>query len=444
MRAVLLACNPPSDAGSGDHPAALRPVLDRPALQHAVELVVRHGIRRIEVVTGAAPEAVSALLGDGRRWGCAIHYHLSRHDDRPTQAIQRAIGDAHTVLLGRADHLADLPAPDEPDSGRPLTFVTGSVDEPMAWAGWAWVPARHARVLPPNLRLDALGGNLIEAAERSGRLRAVAEVLSTDALPAWLRAQARALEGAMPVLRVDGLERAAGIRVGHGARVHPSATLVAPVLVAAHARIEAGARIGPYAVVGEGAIVDCESSVAHGAVLPRTYVGEGLELEHAVADGAGLWSLRHGTRVAVPDRQLLGAVSVDGWLTQAAVRALAGVAWAVTAPLSALAQAVAASERPQAAAPSPTLADLCARVLPGLRHVAAGRLRLVGEVREMGADAGLVAASQVMCGPDATDEERWSADAVHHATPSLAGDLRVFAAYVGRALRPRVSVPGVR
>ena len=81
MRAILLATNAADAAGVQALPAALRPVIDRPLLQHAVEQLSHAGISQIEVVIGFAPEAVQALLGDGRRWGCDIRYHLAQCDD---------------------------------------------------------------------------------------------------------------------------------------------------------------------------------------------------------------------------------------------------------------------------------------------------------------------------------------------------------------------------
>src|SRR4051812_40299663 len=79
MRAVLVAGG--SGAGlsplTGEIPAAMVPVLDRPLLGHTVELLWRQGIDEIAVILGRHGDIVA------RHFGPALDY---RRDDRPLGA----------------------------------------------------------------------------------------------------------------------------------------------------------------------------------------------------------------------------------------------------------------------------------------------------------------------------------------------------------------------
>jgi len=438
MKAILLATNTADVAGGQALPAALRPVLDRPLLQHAVEQLSHAGISQIEVVIGFAPEAVQALLGDGRRWGCDIRYHLAQCDDEPVRAIQRAMGEAPMAILVRADHFIELTASDIAASA--ATVYASASDGDLQWAGWAILSSRQVASIPRVVPLPALGEHLLTLADRGARLRAVPRVLRVTSLPEWIDAQAVALAGEMPALRTSGNLVAAGVRVGRGARIHRTVTIAAPVFIGADARIEAGAVIGPNAIIGAGAIVDHDSCVANAMVMPWTYVGAGLELREAVASPSAVASARHASVATVTDSMLLGAVKTGdlrGNLADAAIRGAALLMWVLGFPAAALARVFARGRWDEPAATA-TMADLCLRVVPGLFEVAAGRLALVGDTAPNATlpERGLIAASQVICPVDASIDDRWSADAIHRAVAGRSGDVLMLIRYVGRAVRP--------
>ena len=435
MRAILLATNAADAAGVQALPAALRPVIDRPLLQHAVEQLSHAGISQIEVVIGFAPEAVHALLGDGRRWGCDIRYHLAQCDDEPVKAIQRAMGDAPLAVLARADHFIELESHDLATGA--ATVYASAIDGDLQWAGWAILSSRQVASLPCGVPLPALGEHLLALADRDVRLRAVPRVLRVTSLPEWIDAQAVALAGKMPALRISGRLMAAGVRVGRGARIHRTVTIAAPVFIGADARIEAGAVIGPSAIIGAGAIVDRDSCVANAMVMPRTYVGAGLELREAVASPSAVASARYASVATVTDAMLLGAVKTGdlrGNIADAAIRGAALLMWVLGLPVAALARSFARGRRDEPAATA-TMADLCLRVVPGLFEVAAGRLALVGDTAPSAplSERGLIAASQVVCPVDASTDDRWSAEAIHRAVAGRPDDVLMLVRYVGRA-----------
>ena len=82
MKAIILA------AGRGermrpltDHtPKPLLPVHGKPLIEWHLEALARDGVREVVINTAWLEEQVVAALGDGSRWGVAIHYSLEGRD----------------------------------------------------------------------------------------------------------------------------------------------------------------------------------------------------------------------------------------------------------------------------------------------------------------------------------------------------------------------------
>jgi len=85
-------------------PKAMVEVAGRPFIEHQIELLRRHGIRRITLCLGHLGEQVQQHLGDGSRFGVALSYSM----DGPALlgtggALRRALpllGDLFWVLYG--------------------------------------------------------------------------------------------------------------------------------------------------------------------------------------------------------------------------------------------------------------------------------------------------------------------------------------------------------
>jgi mannose-1-phosphate guanylyltransferase len=59
-------------------PKPMLPVAGRPFLQHQLELVSHHGLRRVLLLVGHLGEQIRDHFGDGQRFGCEIQYSFER------------------------------------------------------------------------------------------------------------------------------------------------------------------------------------------------------------------------------------------------------------------------------------------------------------------------------------------------------------------------------
>ena len=232
MKTILLALGRRIgvDGATVTIPAELLPVAGRPLVQRFVERLSDSGRKEIAVVLRADPERFSSFLEDGERWGADISYYRCGPDDEPaTFAV---------ALCARLD-------------------AEGVVD-PLA---------------PFQTRTDAASG-----AEKPfpGALD----------LSAYLESVAAVLSGSFPGYVPSGREISPGVRLSHHVRIHPSAKLVAPVYIGEGAEIGANAVIGPFAAVEPGSVVGRGSTMKRSVLLPWTIVGESLNLEEVVVEGA--------------------------------------------------------------------------------------------------------------------------------------------------------------
>jgi NDP-sugar pyrophosphorylase family protein len=109
-----------------------------------------------------------------------------------------------------------------------------------------------------------------------------------------------------------GVEVKPGIWMGQGAQVERSARLVAPVFIGP------GAKVADQCLVTRASNIESNSQVDYGtviedsSVLSNTYVGIGLDLSHAIADGNHLLNLQRGVELEISDPVVLRRLETKG------------------------------------------------------------------------------------------------------------------------------------
>ncbi|MDD4336537.1 MAG: nucleotidyltransferase family protein, partial [Firmicutes bacterium] len=90
-------------------PKPMVPVVNRPMMEHVVDLLVAHGFTDLACTLCYMPEAIRSHFGDGSSMGCRITYSV---EDTPlgTAGSVRALGDFldDTFLVISGDALTDI------------------------------------------------------------------------------------------------------------------------------------------------------------------------------------------------------------------------------------------------------------------------------------------------------------------------------------------------
>lgn len=338
MRAIILAAFVASENEPAlkRQPRAMRLLMDRPMIQHVVEVLVEQGVTEFDFVLHESPEILREFLGDGGRWGSRFQFHLSKTPDHPWRTLKHLSSKdpEEPIVLARADSLPAL-TPGElaaaaQSSGPTLYCHAASVE---GWSGWAVLSGKSLADLLPE---EDFARKLFALAGECGTCTLVAEVLQVTAWRDCLVANARLLDRAFPGIAGTGKESDDGVYLGWNVRMHPSAKLIPPLYLGDQVKVEAGATLGPNVVVSRDCLIGSGSTLKDTLVFPRSYVGESLELDGCVVDHNQLVNVRLGTCVAITDSFLLGDISetiLRSALRKIASQLLAGLLLLVFLPL---------------------------------------------------------------------------------------------------------------
>jgi lipopolysaccharide/colanic/teichoic acid biosynthesis glycosyltransferase len=478
MRAVVIAVGdrPGFQLFADRWPAGLMPLCGQPILQHVVEFLVQAGITDFDFVLRHLPEKVEAYLGDGSRWGSRFRYHLAPNGRPPHQHLNVILGSEEgNIVLAREDTIPALPPEWIGKTSAPAVFL----DQKGAWTGWAVIPAGVVSAISVANDEAEFEARLLHAARSSGTVTVVECPISFATAGDFLESQGALLSGRGPQgCHLPWREAAPGVRIGRNVSLYPTVQIEAPVYIGANCRIGPGTRLGPNAVIGENCVMEGRSRVSHSVVFPGSYIGELLELTHAVVEHNRLANVRLNAEVFVTDVFLLARLTETGlrrWVARTAGRVLAAGLLVLLSPVLMLAavwlklfrrgpvwhyqeavQLPAEGDRaqwrtfrlpafrPRAAGGGSFLLD----VLPGLVSVAAGHLALVGvdprtpeEILALPADwrnlylpskAGLITEGAVTGVAAGELDALYSAEAYYTAVAGFSHDLRLVCNYVGQ------------
>lgn len=470
-------------------PSALAPIVDRPLVQHIVESLIRQGVSEFDVVLGDEPEKVEALLGDGSRWGTTIRFHLPGPATTPCQIIRQLCGDDEAGIAFVSGERF-YPAAKDQLSGQsgPTAVVLSetSGDRAGEWAGTAVLSAGDLAGLAYARGTTELEESLLAVCESRGATIEVEHTLDVSSGERLLETQRQVLGGEFPELTRHFGTRQNGAWIGRNSGVPSTAKITGPVFLGEHVSIGEHVEIGPNVVIGSGCVIDQGTTLQNTLALPRTSIGEKLELSDSIVAGRRLFNARLGAALQVPDAFLLGDLNEDIVLptaSRAFSRVTALVLLTVFSPVIALTWLVmrlggrVVTRRTvvrlaaQKSHDDPKTLDvfsfrgrtgsaycsinsraawrhfLC-EFLPGIVHVLHGELAFTGvtpstegEIAEMpeewrqlylNSQAGLINESFVRCGTTEPGLERSIADAHYAVQGGQRNKLRLAARYVVR------------
>jgi NDP-sugar pyrophosphorylase family protein len=477
---IVAAVRAPAVHGIDEHiPLSMFPLGDRPILHHIVDYLVAQGVRRFEFLLGHLPEKVESYFVDGARWGCTFNFHLMPLDPGPLRMAEIVASDLDDeIILGHGDRLPEfqLVSP-----SAPTLFVT----ESDQWTGWAILPRRSR----PFAELDRYAsGNFFNTGADFDKVIIEHEV-DFGTAEGLLKSQRDILSGVFSGSAIGTRQTKPGIWICRNVSLHSAAQVQPPVFIGPNCKIQSKAQIGPWAVIGEGCIIDEQTSIANTLVLPGTYVGQHLELDHVIADRSRLVNARIGTSLLISESFLLSALNMQtkprvlhrfiSTIVALALFVLLGPIALLTlfflwigrrgSLMSEQAVRIPAADDPHGWEVCRFLRfrledrpeagwwpEFAAEVWPGLLSVITGKLYLVGlkpraprEVERLPDDwkdiylrskAGLLTEASVMFGRFPSEDELYTAEAYYSATESLHHDLKLMWLYLRRLLSYRQQI----
>lgn len=295
------------------------PVLDRPVMEHIVELLERHGFREVVANLHYFPESIREYFGDrlsyhfeeellgtaGGVRACAEFFgdedFLVISGDALTDIDLTALAERHRTSGGVAT-LSVKKVPDTREYGVVLHDrdgrITGfqekpSPDEALSDLGncgiYAFRPdifdyfpptpfVDWAKDVFPVLLENDVPFHIHEIGEYWNDIGSLAELKqgTFDALRGDLE------------LHVEGSEIRPGVTVADGSELAEDVEIDGEAWIGAGVRIEAGVRLMGPVVIGDGARVGAGAQLRASIVFPGTEVAEGAILIDAIAGHAGI------------------------------------------------------------------------------------------------------------------------------------------------------------
>jgi len=200
----------------------------------------------------------------------------------------------------------------------------------------------------------------------------------------WLNLNCQWLESLNDYDLTIERRHASGGWIGPRCRIHPAAKLNAPFWIEGWCEIGPEAEVGPYACIGKSSVIDAGAAIRRGILLPGTALGQNTQLEEAGADGGILLDIKRGCRVAIADDFILGKLDKGSGGVSWRERLFAAGLLALLSPFALAAGRSGETLRAHDGAGG-TLAlevgkrgPLVLRRWSWLKHVARGRMRLVG------------------------------------------------------------------
>lgn len=311
-------------------PKPMLPLVNRPMMEHIVDLLREHGIEDIVVTVAFMANAIRNYFGDGSEFGVRMVYASEETPLGTAGSVRNAmdeLDDTFVVISGDVLTDIDLGAVIATHTEREALATIGlvRVENPLEYGivitqdddsierflekpTWGQVfsdtinsgiyvlEPRVFDWIPPDQPVDFSSDvfpKLLEDGEPL--IGAVTEGYWEDVgtLPAYVRAHKDILDGKVRV-NVPGFEVADGVFVGEGAEVHPDAVLVGPAVIGDNCFVDAGARLGEYVVLGMGVRLRQNGELERTVVHENAYLGESVKLRGTVVGRAA--DLRRNVR----------------------------------------------------------------------------------------------------------------------------------------------------
>lgn len=297
MKAIILAEHSRVDLSPLTEriPHPLLPVAGKSILMHALELLHRGSVRRVEVVSPTRHKALAAAVDTGPLLGMEVSFAPD------IKGITQS--ETHCLVMGLT-HLPDV-----------------NLNEELARLGdlkvHALMPIRMtvcaqpvALLLPPhpNMNISSDWGD-IHRTEAIQLPIGPKRLLATDSFANYQQANFHLVRGKFHHLKPAGREYVSGHRAAPKARVRSKSMRSHHGYFGSNCRVEKTASLDGHVVIGDRVVVGKGARIMDSIILDRTYVGVNTDISRAIVDRNLLIKVDTGVTMKIEDPVLLGATA---------------------------------------------------------------------------------------------------------------------------------------
>lgn len=298
-------------------PKPMMPILEKPVMQYAVELLRKNGITDIAVTLQYLPDEVIRYFGDGKDFGVNIRYFIEEYPLGTAGSVKNAenfLDDTFIVISG--DALTDIDLSEAIDFHReqgaittlvlkevavPLEYgvvvtdkagrVTGFLEKPS----WGEVFSDKANtgiyILEPEIF------NYFEKDQKFDFSNDLFPMLLSDKKPIfgfigegywcdignieqYIKCHYDILKGLVNIdLKAEKYRE--GIWIGENCSISTKANIEAPAYIGSGCRLGDYVEVGPYTALGKCNIISSSSKIKRSIILNNCYLGNNVQVKGA-------------------------------------------------------------------------------------------------------------------------------------------------------------------
>lgn len=311
MKAVLMA------GGQGTRlrpltsnlPKPMVPILNKPVMEHIIELLKAHSIEETVVTLQFMPQVIRNYFGDGADHDIAINYSVEEVPLGTAGSVKNAaakLDDTFLVISGDALTDIDLGAvvKHHRETGAMATITLKRVENPLEFGivivdedgkverflekpSWGEVFSDTINTgiyvlepeifdyIPKNQEVDFskdVFPRLLEDGKPMFGYIADGYWKDIGNLEEYVKAHQDILDGKVKI-EPPGIKMASDIWIGEGVDISPDAELTGPIVLGDYVKVEAGAQVGEYSVLDDGVVVKSGASCVRTVVGKNSYIG---------------------------------------------------------------------------------------------------------------------------------------------------------------------------
>ncbi|MGQ9535939.1 MAG: sugar phosphate nucleotidyltransferase [Actinomycetota bacterium] len=303
---------------TSNQPKPMLPVVNKPMMEHIIELLGKCGFREMVVTLQFLPTLISNYFGDGSEWGVNLEYVTEYVPLGTAGSVKNGSSYLdNTFLVISGDALTDIDlnrvvefhrrrqamvtitlvrAENPLEFGIVVTDAEGRIERFLEKPNWGQVFSDTINtgiyVLEPEVlefipegepydfSKDLFPRLLQEGYPLYGY---VADGYWCDIgnFEQYVAAHRDVLDGKVKV-DIQGFRMSENVWVGEGVDIEPGAEIRGPTVLGDHCKVESGAKIREYTVLGHNVVVKKDSFLHRAIIYDNSYIGNGSHLRGCV------------------------------------------------------------------------------------------------------------------------------------------------------------------
>ncbi len=282
-------------------PGYLLPIVNKPIVEHLIELLVRNGIRDVIIAVKQKPVETERYFGNGERWGaeitylpaqecCSIGAYLKRISSNEAESLLCLSGNIVTnldisgMIKSHEDSSADMTISLQSktdDSVSALPDTAESINEFSPFI----ISSEALSQLSLNDKVFCLKQVLVALLKTDlivDTHSSIYDLKDIQSIEDYCESNKRILNGEFKGIIIQGKQRQDGIWIGRHSRIHPNVKLETPVLIGDCCEIRKDVTVGKYTIIGSNVLVDRDASLEESIIMDNAYIGLHTEIKEAI------------------------------------------------------------------------------------------------------------------------------------------------------------------